>query len=34
MSKCITGMYVLQVIPNPQSVQSNDNFMMHKFAYH
>lgn len=25
---------VLQVIPNPQSVQSNDNFMMHKFAYH
>lgn len=25
---------VLQVIPNPQSVHSNDNFMMHKFAYH
>lgn len=23
---------LLQVIPNPQS--SNDNFMMHKFAYH
>lgn len=29
-----TCLNVLQVIPNPLSVQSNDNFMMHEFAYH